>query len=122
MAMGDGRDAPPPLVPGGSFRDCDVCPEMIVVPGGSFVMGWDKGDPDEKPSRQVAVTGPFAVGKFEVTFDQWDACIAGGGCGAYHPPDKEWGRRSRPGLLPLSGPRSKLEFGAVELAPNVGPA
>jgi formylglycine-generating enzyme required for sulfatase activity len=40
--------------------------------------------------------GPFAMGKYEVTFAQWDACLAGGGCNGYSPPDGGWGRGDRP--------------------------
>jgi formylglycine-generating enzyme required for sulfatase activity len=38
----------------------------------------------------------FAVGKYAVTFDDWKACVAGGGCGGYVPPDNGWGRGKRP--------------------------
>ena len=69
---------------GESFRDCDVCPEMVVVPAGSFTMGSppsEEGrDSDEGPQRRVTIARPFAVGKFEVTFAEWDACVAAGGC------------------------------------------
>jgi formylglycine-generating enzyme required for sulfatase activity len=66
--------------PGTTFRDCSDCPEMVVVPAGKFMMGWDGGDPDEKPAREVVIAKPFAVGKFEVTFDEFNACEANGGC------------------------------------------
>ena len=87
--------APPPG-PGGMFRDCDACPEMVVVPAGSFMMGSEKGDSDEKPVHQVTFEQPFAVGKYEVTFAEWDACVAGGGCNGYRPSDEGWGRGRRP--------------------------
>jgi formylglycine-generating enzyme required for sulfatase activity len=35
---------------------------------------------DEEPQRKVTIARPFAVGKFEVTFADWDACVADGGC------------------------------------------
>ncbi|MBM3540084.1 MAG: formylglycine-generating enzyme family protein, partial [Alphaproteobacteria bacterium] len=86
--------------PGSSFRDCAECPEMVVVPAGSFTMGSPAGeagrDADEGPQRVVTIARAFAVGKFEVTFDQWDACTAGGGCDRYRPGDVGWGRGSRP--------------------------
>jgi len=67
-----------------SFRDCGGCPEMIKVPAGSFIMGSPESEPgnsaDELPQRRVEIGRPFAVGKFEVTFDEWNACVAGGGC------------------------------------------
>ena len=66
------------------FRDCPECPEMVVVPAGEFLMGSpdsEKGrGKDEGPQHKVTFAQPFAVGKFEVTFAQWDACQAEGGC------------------------------------------
>ena len=65
-----------------TFRDCAQCPEMVVVPAGSSTMGSPASealrDGDEGPQRQVTIPAPFAVGKFEVTFAEWDACIADG--------------------------------------------
>jgi formylglycine-generating enzyme required for sulfatase activity len=71
---------------------------MIVVPAGSFRMGDMDGGGyrDEKPVHRVTIPQPFAVGIYEVTFAQWDACVAGGGCGGYQPSDKGWGRGVRP--------------------------
>ena len=51
---------------------------------------------DEGPVRRVTIAAPFAVGKYEVTFAQWDACAASGGCGGYRPDDEGWGRGDRP--------------------------
>ena len=64
-------------VPKTEFRDCPRCPEMVVVPAGEFVMGSSKtesGHTDEKPQHTVRFAEPFGVGKYEVTFEQWDAC------------------------------------------------
>ena len=84
------------LKPGNSFRECDDCPEMVVVPAGSFMMGSpasEKGrDSDEGPQHRVTIARPFAVGKFEVTFAEWDACVAAGGC-RYRPGAQDRGRR-----------------------------
>ena len=44
----------------------------------------------------VASVTHLGPGRFEVTFDEWDACVAGGGCGGYHPDDNGWGRGRRP--------------------------
>jgi formylglycine-generating enzyme required for sulfatase activity len=63
--------------PGSTFKDCDDCPEMVVIPAGTFLMG-SKADlfaafkptPDEQPQRSVSVPS-FAIGKFEVTQEQW---------------------------------------------------
>ncbi len=99
------RDAPPaPATPGVEFRDCDVCPWMVVVPAGKFMMGSLETESGrsrfEGPLRQVTISRPFAAGKFEVTFAEWDACVADGGCleedGPWVPEDRGWGRANRP--------------------------
>ena len=84
--------------PGRVFRDCPECPEMVVVGAGEFMMGSRSGDghDDERPRHRVRIPAAFAVGKYEVTFDEWDACVAGGGCQGYRPVDKGWGRGGRP--------------------------
>ena len=82
---------------GAVFRDCPECPEMVVVPAGEFMMGSPpseegRGD-DEGPVHRVTIAEPFAVGKYEVTFDEWDACVSGGGCGGHRPDSKDRGRQ-----------------------------
>ena len=88
------------LEPGRRFRDCPGCPEMVVVPAGSFMMGSPPGeagrDDDDGPQHRVTIAEPFAVGVFEVTFREWGACVSGGGCNGYRPDDKGWGRGDRP--------------------------
>ncbi len=85
--------------PGETFRDCPTCPEMVVVPSGSFTMGSPSNEEgrsaNESPQRKVTIARPFAVGKFEVTFAEWDACVAGGGC-THKPADEGWGKGRRP--------------------------
>ena len=87
---------------GSAFRDCAECPEMVVVPAGSFRMGSppsEEGrDDDEGPMRRVTISEPFAVGKYEVTFAEWDACVSAGGCGGHRPGDQGWGRGNRPAV------------------------
>jgi formylglycine-generating enzyme required for sulfatase activity len=68
---------------------------MLVVPAGWFMMGSNSA-PDEKPVHRVTIAEPFAVGRYEVAFEEWDACVADGGCGSYRPSDKPWGRGRRP--------------------------
>ena len=51
---------------------------------------------DEGPQRAVAIGRAFGVGKYEVTFSEWDACVAGGGCNGYRPNDQGWGRGRQP--------------------------
>jgi formylglycine-generating enzyme required for sulfatase activity len=63
-----------------AFKDCNECPEMISLPPGSFVMGDDQGDKSERPAHRVSISQPFAIGKYEVTVGQWNACVGTGGC------------------------------------------
>jgi formylglycine-generating enzyme required for sulfatase activity/tetratricopeptide (TPR) repeat protein len=83
--------------PGSFFNDCPDCPELAVIPPGSYQMG----DPDpagrevEHPVHAVKIEQPFAVSRYEITFAQWDACEAAGGCG-YHPDDAGAGRGKQP--------------------------
>ncbi len=88
------------LKPRDAFKECDKCPEMVLVPSGSFSMGSpeeEKGRyPNETPHHGVTIAKPFAVGRFALTFDEWDACVADGGCKGYTPPDANWGRGRRP--------------------------
>ena len=81
---------------GDQFRDCPQCPEMVVVPAGSYRMGPRDGPPGPGLFSAVTIAAPFAVGKYEVTFAEWDACEEAGGCGAYSPQDNGWGRGQRP--------------------------
>ena len=74
-------------------------PEMVVIPAGRFRMGCVSGrdcGEEELPVREVTLAQPFAVSKYEVTFEQWDACVSGGGCGGYRPDDWGYGRENRP--------------------------
>ena len=82
---------------GTAVRECAECPKMVVVPPGRFRMGdlSGAGGSDEKPVHDVTIASPFAVGKYEVTFAEWDACVAAAGC-THRPADKGWGRGTRP--------------------------
>jgi formylglycine-generating enzyme required for sulfatase activity len=89
------------LKPKDVFKECDGCPDIIVVPAGSFTMGSPKNEPergDDEAQVPVRIAKPFAVGRFAVTFDEWDACVADGGCGGYIPSDQGWGRSRRPAI------------------------
>ena len=83
------------MEPGTVFRDCQACPEMVAVPAGSFMMGSPEAAA-EMPIHRVTIAEPLAVGKYEVTFAEWDACVADGGCYGHRPDDKGWGRENRP--------------------------
>ncbi|WP_420996705.1 SUMF1/EgtB/PvdO family nonheme iron enzyme [Cupriavidus sp. 30B13] len=64
----------------GELKDCPACPVLHSVPAGGFTMGSNGGDPTEKPPHHVAIGQPFAIGKYEVTVEQWNACAEAGGC------------------------------------------
>jgi formylglycine-generating enzyme required for sulfatase activity len=94
------------LKPGDSFKECATdCPEMVVVPAGSFMMGWPTtkslftiwGDlyANKKPQHNVTIAKPFAVSKFALTFAGWDACAAYGDCDPHISSDS-WGRGQQP--------------------------
>ncbi len=82
-----------------NFRDCPVCPVMVIIPSGTFTMGSKSGERGrsavEGPQRQISIPSLFAVGTFEVTFNEWDACVEDGGC-SHVPSDRGWGRGLRP--------------------------
>ena len=91
--------------PGAKFRDCPDCPEMVVVPAGSFTMGSpssERGRGGEGPQRRVTISQPFAVGVYEVTFAQWDGCVAIGGCGGYRPDNLSGAGRGRHPVIHVS--------------------
>lgn len=90
------------------FRDdladgqpCQQCPLMVMIPAGTFMMGSPADESgrhgNEGPQHSVTIGRPFALGVYEVTFEQWDACVAAGACrdtGA----DEGWGRGTRPAI------------------------
>ena len=79
-----------------AWRDCADTPEMIRLSGGRFLMGaqGDRATLYELPVREVRVK-EFALGKYEVSFEEFDACHADGGC-LHRPEDEGWGRGKRP--------------------------
>lgn len=94
------------LKPGESFKECaQDCPEMVVVPSGSFTMGGPTNEEQQSryygantqhPQHVVTFGKPFAVSKYQLTFADWDACVAAAGCNDYRPSDTGWGRGQRP--------------------------
>jgi formylglycine-generating enzyme required for sulfatase activity len=85
--------APAGSKPGDLLRDCPDCVELVVVPGGSFDMG--STSDYENPVHRVTIARPFAIGRYEVTFDEWDKCVDDGGC-KHRADDRGWGRGKRP--------------------------
>jgi formylglycine-generating enzyme required for sulfatase activity len=88
------------LKPMDAFKECEKCPEMVVMPPGPFMMGSQENeegrDQNEGPQHLVTVSSQFAGGRYAITFDEWDACVADGGCNGYRPSDDGWGRGRRP--------------------------
>lgn len=82
------------------FRDCDTCPELVSIAPGEFMVG-----PEGRSTAQQAITAvdakkvvvdkPFAIGRYEITFDDWQHCVEGGGCKS-EPADDGWGRGRHP--------------------------
>jgi formylglycine-generating enzyme required for sulfatase activity len=99
------ESAQPILEPGELFRDCSDCAEMVVVPSGDFDMGSTES-PYEKPIHHVTIAKSFAIGRREVTFAEWDACVAAGAC-KNRPEDRGWGRGDRP-VIDVSWDDAKL--------------
>jgi formylglycine-generating enzyme required for sulfatase activity len=89
------------LKPGDSFKECATdCPVMTVVPAGSFTMGSPEYEENrydnEGPQHEVTIAQPFAVSKFELTFNEWDTCVAYGDCNSIS--DNGWGRGPWPAI------------------------
>lgn len=88
--------APPPAAPQQSvLRDCSQCPEMVLIQPGTFEMGSSEMFDFEAPVHHVSIRKPFYIGRREVTFEEWDACVAEGGC-KQKPDDRGLGRGRRP--------------------------
>jgi formylglycine-generating enzyme required for sulfatase activity len=87
------------LKPKDTFKECSICPQMLTVPAGDFLMGSSTSeeyrDSNESPLHKVTISRAFAVSKFDVNFDDWDACYELGGC-KWKPDDQGWGRGIRP--------------------------
>ena len=75
----------------------EIIGQLVSIPSGTFRMGTSGffANSEEKPVHSVTVSD-FKIGKYEVTFAQWDTCVADGGCGRYRPDDAGWGRGTRP--------------------------
>ena len=100
LSQAEASEVKPQRTVGTLFRDCEECPQMVVLPSGSFMMGSPDGEEgrqeDESPRHLVTIGYRLAVGVYEVTFDEWDACVSAGGCGGYVPGGEGWGRGERP--------------------------
>lgn len=76
-------------------------PEMCVIPAGRFLMGSPAREPgrdgNEGPQQEIRFAKPFALGRYAVTFDEYDAYCAA--TGAVQPGDEGWGRGRRPVII-----------------------
>ena len=79
---------------------------MVVIPAGEFTMGSPPAEQGAETQHRITIAAPFAVGKFEITFDEWGACVKDGGCGTYRPDDQSWGRGKRP-VIDISWEKAK---------------
>ena len=99
--------------PGSTFKDCRNCPEMVVIPPGSFMMGSPADEPERRENERqhnVTIARAYAIGKTEVTWIQWEACVRDRWCdgpgvdlalrtnedGTPNKTYEDWGRGSRP--------------------------
>ena len=85
-------------IPGLAFKECaNGCPVMIVVSPGKFMMGAPESESgsgaSERPQHEVTIAKPVAVSKFEVKFEEWDACFAAAACPQIQ---DHWGRGEMP--------------------------
>jgi formylglycine-generating enzyme required for sulfatase activity len=94
-------DADPATLPDlAVFRDIDQswCPEMVVLPAGTFMMGSSEEDEEgfdrERPQHRVTIGARFAVGRYPVTFEEYDRFAEE--TGSKKPDDRGWGRGRRP--------------------------
>ncbi len=82
----------------GTIPVVSAIPDMVCLPGGRFLMGSPDSEAgrrdNEDPQHWVQVP-PFEIGRYPITFAQWDACVAAGGC-MHKPDDEGWGRGQRP--------------------------
>jgi formylglycine-generating enzyme required for sulfatase activity len=84
-----GPTKPAQAAAAGEQRDCPTCPVLVPLQAGSFTMGSNTGDPAERPPHHVTIGRDFAIGKFEVTVEQWNACVDANACPriATNPPE-----------------------------------
>jgi formylglycine-generating enzyme required for sulfatase activity len=83
LAQADSASEPESATAAGpiaAIKDCGACPVMLVMNPGPFTMGSSSSDPSERPAHKVALKTPFALGKYEVTVEQWNACVQANVC------------------------------------------
>ena len=78
-----------------TIRDCSQCPELVLIPSGNFNMGSTEVFPFEGPYTRCRSASRSISVEYEVTYDEWDACVMDRGC-TYRPDDAGAGRGRRP--------------------------
>lgn len=77
----DGSDTKTAIIP--TSPECDVCPSMTLIESGTFVIGSPNSEThhsgNEQPQTEITL-GPYWIGKTEITWREWEACVADGGC------------------------------------------
>jgi formylglycine-generating enzyme required for sulfatase activity len=86
--------------PGKVFKDCADCPELVMIPAGNYdmgalVVGKNTFLNRSLPVHHVTIPKPFAFGRYETTFDDWELCHKAGAC-EKDPDDHTWGKGKRP--------------------------
>ena len=82
--------------PGQAFKDCPECPELVVIPAGIYIMGLNAVDKRSQPAHRVNIAKPFALGRYEVTWAEWETCAKAKGCPSGGDDDHGWGKEGRP--------------------------
>jgi formylglycine-generating enzyme required for sulfatase activity len=101
---------PAAVKPGQMFKDCAECPELVVVPAGIFIMGLNAAGNRSKPPHRVNIKKPFAMGRFEVTWAEWEACAKAKACTSGGDDDHGWGKEGRP-VINVTWNDTKLYLG-----------
>jgi formylglycine-generating enzyme required for sulfatase activity len=100
---------------GDHIRECRNCPELVVLPAGTFMMGSPESEPDrdpDEPQHRVNIARSFAIATTPVTWNQWEACVRDNWCegadidqalrsnpdGSRNPKYKDIGRGTRPAV------------------------
>ena len=91
--------SPADVLPLRVFRDCPDCPELVEIPPGAFERGSPASEAghrsSEGPLTRVSIPRSFAIGRYPVTFGEWDQCHREGAC-SHRPNDRGWGRGTGP--------------------------
>jgi formylglycine-generating enzyme required for sulfatase activity len=113
LGIGAGAQSPSGVSAGDQFKECRNCPEMIVLPAGTYLIGSPEGEPlrrDNEPQKRITFSAPFALSATPVTWNQWEACVRDGRCdgsgvetaltklpdGEPNPNFSDYGRGNRP--------------------------